>query len=125
MKICLLLILVGFDLLAGGWRERDYSADLARRLGGDVELAVRGDTGAVEGFCDVVTDSLAVEVEFASKWKEAPSQALLYARCLGKTPAIGLIWEPHEDSRYLRRLLAVLKDVRPSVVVILIEKRKR
>ena len=110
---------------AAEWLEADYTRDLAARLGGVANVTARGPAGAVEGFCDVATDELAIEVEFAVKWKEAPSQALLYARLLNRRPAIALVWDPKRDGRYLRRLLLVLDDVRPTVALILVERREQ
>jgi hypothetical protein len=53
---------------------------------------------------DCLTDTLAVEVDFAQKWAEAVGQSLYYAYKTGKKPGIVLILERPEHSRYLDRL---------------------
>lgn len=54
---------------------------------------------------DCLTDTLAVEFDFANKWAECIGQALYYGQKTGKTPACVLIMEDEEkDLKYLRRL---------------------
>lgn len=54
---------------------------------------------------DCVTDTLAVEFDFANKWAECVGQALYYGRQTNKQPACVLIMENGEkDLRYLYRL---------------------
>lgn len=54
---------------------------------------------------DCVTDTLAVEFDFANKWAECVGQALYYGRQTKKQPACVLIMENGEkDLRYLYRL---------------------
>lgn len=53
---------------------------------------------------DCLTDSFAIEFDFAPKWAEALGQALHYARMTGRTPAIFLILENDSDMRYVERL---------------------
>lgn len=54
---------------------------------------------------DCLTDSLAVEFDFANKWAECIGQALYYGQKTGKTPACVLIIENEEkDLKHLRRL---------------------
>lgn len=56
---------------------------------------------------DCLTDTLAVEVEFAPKWKEAVGQALFYAVKTGRKPGVVLILEKDSDSRFLDRIKIV------------------
>lgn len=54
---------------------------------------------------DCVTDTLAVEFDFANKWAECVGQALYYSRQTKKQPACVLIMENGEkDLKYLYRL---------------------
>ena len=52
---------------------------------------------------DCLTDTLAVEFDFAKKWTEGYGQARYYAAMTGKRGAVVLIVGPH-DERYLHRL---------------------
>ena len=53
---------------------------------------------------DVLTDSYAVEFDFAQKWAEAVGQSLYYAYKTGKQPAIVLIIEKPSDWKYFKRV---------------------
>ncbi|MBP7211943.1 hypothetical protein KBA27_03830 [bacterium] len=54
---------------------------------------------------DCLTDTEAVEFDFAKKWAEAIGQSLYYGKITGKTPTIGLILETPADKRYYERIL--------------------
>ena len=57
---------------------------------------------------DCVTQTHAVEFDFAKKWGESIGQSLYYASVLNKSPGVVLIMEnPDKDSRYLKRLETV------------------
>lgn len=57
---------------------------------------------------DCLTDTHAVEVEFAGKWQEAVGQSLYYAQMTGKKPAILLIMENRDkDMIYWLRLQTI------------------
>ena len=54
---------------------------------------------------DCLTDTLAVEVDFANKWAECIGQAIYYGRMTKRQPACLLIMENGEkDLKYLKRL---------------------
>ena len=53
---------------------------------------------------DCLTETHAVEVEFAPKWAEAVGQSLYYGYKTNRKPGIVLIIEKPEQSRYLKRL---------------------
>lgn len=59
--------------------------------------------------CDCVTDSHAVEFDFASKWAESVDQAMHYAAQTGKQAGIVLILERTKDEAYLKRLERVIR----------------
>ena len=58
---------------------------------------------------DCLTDSHAIEVEFASKWKNAIGQSLHYALMTGKKAGIALILRKETDQRYLDQLNRVIE----------------
>lgn len=58
---------------------------------------------------DCMTAMHAVEFDFANKWSEAIGQALYYADCTGKIPAIVLIVEKQSDMRYVNRVRNLCK----------------
>lgn len=53
---------------------------------------------------DCLTETHAIEVDFARKWYEGVMQALHYARLTGKRAAVALIIESPEDEKYFRRM---------------------
>ncbi|MBT0663537.1 hypothetical protein KI809_04400 [Geobacter pelophilus] len=56
---------------------------------------------------DCLTETHAVEVEFAPKWAESVGQSLYYALKTGKQPGVVLILESSKDRKFLERLQAV------------------
>lgn len=56
---------------------------------------------------DCLTETHAIEVEFAPKWKESIGQALFYGIKTGKKPGVVLIIEKDSDGKYLDRLKIV------------------
>ena len=57
---------------------------------------------------DVLTDEYAYEVEWANKWKEAPTQAILYSMLTNKKPAVILLMRGNKTEKvYYLRCLAV------------------
>lgn len=57
---------------------------------------------------DVLTDEYAYEVEWADKWKEAPTQAILYSMLTNKKPAVILLMRGNKTEKvYYLRCLAV------------------
>lgn len=58
---------------------------------------------------DCLTETHAIEVEFANKWKNAIGQSLHYALMTGKKAGIALILRKETDQRYLDQLNRVIK----------------
>lgn len=87
---------VGVQVLAA---ERGYKEDWCRAAGGQTEYVLDDRTRV-----DCVTDTHAVEVEFAAKWAESIGQALFYAAKTGKRAGIVLIIKTDHERRYLERL---------------------
>ena len=78
----------------------------------------RGMTGQIEvrindgRRIDCLTDSHAIEFEFARKWPEAIGQSLEYSMLTGKSAGIVLVLRRGEDLSHWQRLNAVVKHYR-------------
>lgn len=61
---------------------------------------------------DCVTDTHAIEFDFANKWAESIGQSLYYGLITGKEPGVVLILEqPKKEQRYVYRLETVAKKI--------------
>jgi len=56
---------------------------------------------------DIVTDTFAIEVDFADKWAESIGQSLYYGRMLNKKPGVLLVVNGTKEERYVKRLMMV------------------
>ncbi len=63
-------------------------------FGGRTEVTLKG------GRADIVNNNYAIEVEFASKWKNAIGQALWYGLQLERKPGIVLVMKDINDRKY-------------------------
>lgn len=59
--------------------------------------------------CDCLTDTHAVEFDFAKKWAESIGQALLYGAHTGKRCGIALIVEDEKELKYINRIYRVIE----------------
>ena len=64
---------------------------------------------------DIVTDDLAIEIDFARKWYEAIGQACHYGSSLKKKPAILLIVRSPEDEKYVAAAKRVCSKTKISI----------
>lgn len=88
------------------YTEKEYQAVWCKAHNGLLEHRLNDKTRV-----DCLTDTLAVEVDFAPKWHECIGQALYYGRKTNRTPACVLIMEnPEKDLRYLYRLRYTVYD---------------
>lgn len=79
--------------------ETAWSRWLAVQMGGVAEY-VLPDKSRV----DILTDTLAIEVDWAKKWPEAIGQAVFYGLVTARTPAILLLLRGKDtEKEYLRR----------------------
>ena len=105
LKICLFLIcLYSFILIPAEakrlYPEAEYQKFWCDKNNGIIEFRLN-DKSRV----DCLTESLAVEVDFANKWSECIGQALYYGSITKKQPACLLILENGDkDLKYLKRL---------------------
>jgi len=79
-------------------RETTWSAYLAEKLDGVPEVRTIDNTR-----CDIVTDDMAIEVEWANKWPEAIGQVLRYSVMLGRKPAIIFLLKTPADRLHVTR----------------------
>lgn len=85
--------------------EKEYQQLWCSQNQGELEV-VLADGARV----DCVTDTYAIEFDFASKWAESIGQSLYYSEITGKSPGIVLILEqPDKEKRYMNRLEMVAK----------------
>lgn len=99
--IILILLLIAMPVEAKRiYLEKVYQTQWCNQHNGKMEYRLN-DKARV----DCVTDTLAVEFDFANKWAECVGQALYYGRQTKKQPACVLIMENGEkDLKYLYRL---------------------
>ena len=84
--------------------EAFYIQSYCKFIGGKSEVTLSDGTRV-----DCLTDTDAIEVEFANKYYEAVGQSLHYARVAKRNPKIALILERPSDKIYLLRLQGDLK----------------
>jgi hypothetical protein len=90
----ILTLLLGLTLAAslGAARlnpEAHYQEIAAKKYSGQTEVTMPDGTR-----CDIVTETHAIEVDFADKWAEAIGQCLNYSFQLNKKAGILLKWPP-------------------------------
>lgn len=90
--------------LAAQQSERDYQLLIQQALGGQLEVVV--DNGRI----DLLTNTYAIEIEFAEKWKNAIGQSLWYGLQKDKIPGIVLIKrDAAADNKHVLRLGSALQ----------------
>lgn len=89
--------------------ESYYQAIAAKAFGGVTEVRM-----ADGSRCDIVTEHYAIEVDFASKWKEAIGQSLNYAFQSSKSAGIVLIIKDKAGSL---KLMSIIEHYALSITV--------
>ena len=98
--IILIVLLIATPALAGHKHpEKWYQKFWCNNHNGRTEVVLPGRTR-----CDCLTDTNAIEFDFAKKWAESIGQALYYSACTGKRAGIVLILEHFRDWQYWDRL---------------------
>jgi len=95
--------------------ERYYQDLWCAERGGQVEVRMTDGTR-----CDCLTETMAVEVDFARKFYEGISQALHYAMLTGKKAALLLIVEKKGDWKYVERAKRLIEFYQLPVTVFVI-----
>jgi hypothetical protein len=93
-------------------REAVWCQYVAGRLRGSPRLEVRLSDGSR---CDILTSTHAWEVDFAKKWHEGISQAVLYGKLTGRRAGLILLVNPERDQAFLQRARRTLSQHRPEI----------
>jgi hypothetical protein len=97
-----LFVLFLLPIILYGQSEADYSRGLAAALDGRTEVPV------TSGRVDILTETHAIEVDWASKWKESIGQALWYGLQTNRRAGIILILKSDADYKYFVQLNSAL-----------------
>ncbi len=100
-KVLFLLIILTISVQAKHlYPEKEYQTYWCNAHKGKLEHKLNDGTRV-----DCLTDTFAVEVDFATKWAECIGQSLYYGRKTNRTPTCVLIMERgQKDTKYLKRL---------------------
>jgi hypothetical protein len=105
-RLLILIILLLISALCCGQltkqRESYYQNLFAERIHGQKEVLLDDKTRV-----DVLTDTFAIEVDFADKWSQSVGQSIYYAEKLHKKAGIVLVINGLEDDRFIQRLMMV------------------
>lgn len=115
-EICVLICLI--LTISPAWAKRlhpeaEYQRVWCEKHKGTMEYVIKTKNQG-SGRVDCLTDTLAVEVDFANKWHQCLGQALDYAAHTRKTPACVLIIEKEKDWKYVRRLRYTIQKKAPG-----------
>lgn len=103
LTFCLFLSLTGFAKHV--YPEKVYQLEFAKTLN-----TAQTEVVAPDGTrCDILTNTHAIEVDFATKWGEAIGQSLNYALQFNKRAGILLILENPSDYKYYIRVNTIIK----------------
>ncbi len=90
-------------------KEKDYQSEYCK---GEIEHRLPDRTRV-----DCLTDTHAIEYDWASKWAEAVGQSLYYAFQTNKKAGIVLIYKKPSDVRYYHRLMSVIQHNKLDIEV--------
>lgn len=117
VSLILTAILAAAAFAAHEYLEKDYQNKWCKEQKGRTEVVMEDRTR-----CDCLTDSYAVEFDFANKWAEAIGQSLNYSFKTGKKAGIVLILEEEKDKKYLDVLNGVIKEKKLPIKVWTVDK---
>ena len=95
--------------------EAHYQEIAAKEYSGQTEVVMPDGTR-----CDIVTETHAIEVDFADKWAEAIGQSLNYSFQTNKKAGILLILERPKDERHLIRVQSIVEHYKLPIDVLAI-----
>jgi hypothetical protein len=112
LLILLLMLLISVTLFSQKKKEIYFQMKFANAMNADTEVVLEDDSRV-----DVLTQTYAIEVDFAKKWAEGIGQALFYSEMTGKKAAVLLITdsENNSDAKCLERLLKIAKKYNITV----------
>jgi len=96
LKLLLFILLV--SSLQAKYKEKYYQTIFCNKLNGIIEYKIK------DVRIDCLTDTYAIESDFAKKWAESIGQSLYYAHLTGKKPAIHIILKDKKN-KHLDKLL--------------------
>jgi len=102
--LLLIFLVPKIDAQARIHYEKEYAKSIQGELGGALEVRLPDGSRA-----DLITDYVAYEIDFASKWKESIGQALWYAMQSNKRAGVILIRETKSDFKYVQQLFSALE----------------
>jgi len=104
--ILLIMMLLSLTMLSQKKKEIYFQMKFANAINADTEVVLEDNSRV-----DILSNTYAIEVDFAKKWAESIGQSLFYAEMTGKKPAILLITDSklESDDKCLVRLLKVAK----------------
>lgn len=106
-----LLLIAWIAPAAAYHNERWYVRLWCQQMNGQEEYMLPDQT-----YCDCLTETHAVEVDFAKsrhgalKWYEGLGQALHYANMTGKKPGVVLIVNEDEHMKYCENLVRIIEE---------------
>ena len=103
MKLLTTLVFLLLTATASALPESYYQDIFAAQIGGRTEVTAGDGTR-----CDILTDSYAIEVDFARKWGEAIGQSLNYGFQFNRQAGIVLILEKPSDRKHLIRVNSII-----------------
>lgn len=98
------LIFLLFTATATALPESYYQGIFAAQVGGRTEVTANDGSR-----CDILTDSYAIEVDFARKWGEAIGQSLSYGFQFDRQAGIVLILEKPADQKHLIKVNSIIQ----------------
>ena len=120
-KLLIILILVFFSgiVLGYGSDKKPESWYVKKYCEGQIEVKLEDRTR-----CDCVTDTHAIEFDFAKKYTEAIGQSLHYARLTKKQAGIYLIVTSDKDMKYWENLKGAIEYHKLPITLIKLIREK-
>lgn len=116
MKRLLVLTLALPFLCFSNHREKCYQNFFAKKIKGSTEVLMPDNTR-----CDILTEDLAIEVDFAPKWAEAIGQSLHYAKMVKRQAGIVIVIRKKLDHCHVKKLWGVIHEYNLPIKVFLLE----
>lgn len=107
MRFLVILALLLLPVSAHAFPEKHYQEAWCWEHGGQAEVRLPDGTRA-----DCITDTHAVEHDFAKKWAEAIGQSLYYSLQTGKRAGVVLVLDGPKDRKYWLRLNSTIQNFR-------------
>ena len=103
MKYSILLAFALPIICFSSHKEKCYQNFFAQQVNGSTEVLMPDSTR-----CDILTENLAIEVDFAYKWAEAIGQSLHYAKMMNSKAGIVMVLQKKTDHLHMEKLLRII-----------------